>query len=87
MLAQGFGRETIAEGVETRATLELLAEYGVNYASALRDRPSRTLQEVQRRMGHVSLTANSEHRRGARRGKIRSFEPAATTFLRLATLG
>ena len=32
MLAQGFGRETIAEGVETRATLELLAEYGVNYA-------------------------------------------------------
>jgi EAL domain-containing protein (putative c-di-GMP-specific phosphodiesterase class I) len=32
MLAQGFGRETIAEGVETQATLDLLAEYGVNYA-------------------------------------------------------
>jgi PAS domain S-box-containing protein len=32
MLAQGFGRETIAEGVETQATLELLAEYGVNHA-------------------------------------------------------
>jgi PAS domain S-box-containing protein len=32
MLAQGFGRQTIAEGVETQATLELLAQYGVNYA-------------------------------------------------------
>jgi PAS domain S-box-containing protein len=31
-LAQGFGRQTIAEGVETEATLELLEEYGVDYA-------------------------------------------------------
>jgi PAS domain S-box-containing protein len=31
-LARGFGRQTIAEGVETEATLELLEEYGVDYA-------------------------------------------------------
>ena len=31
-LAQGFGRKTIAEGVETLATLDLLEEYGVDYA-------------------------------------------------------
>jgi len=31
-LAQGFGRQTVAEGVENQATLELLAEYGVDYA-------------------------------------------------------
>ena len=31
-LAQGFGRQTIAEGVESEATLELLEEYGVDYA-------------------------------------------------------
>jgi len=31
-LAQGFGQETIAEGVEDAETLELLREYGVDYA-------------------------------------------------------
>jgi PAS domain S-box-containing protein len=31
-LAQGFERKTIAEGVETHATLDLLEKYGVNYA-------------------------------------------------------
>jgi len=31
-LAQGFGCETIAEGVEDRETLELLREYGVDFA-------------------------------------------------------
>jgi PAS domain S-box-containing protein len=31
-LAQGFGRQTIAEGVENQATLQLLADYGVDYA-------------------------------------------------------
>jgi len=31
-LAQGFGREAVAEGVENQATLELLEEYGVDYA-------------------------------------------------------
>ena len=31
-LAQGFGCETIAEGVEDAETLELLREYGVDYA-------------------------------------------------------
>jgi len=31
-LAQGFGRQTVAEGVENQATLELLKEYGVDYA-------------------------------------------------------
>jgi PAS domain S-box-containing protein len=31
-LAQGFGRQTVAEGVEDQATLELLEEYGVDYA-------------------------------------------------------
>ena len=31
-LAQGFKRKTIAEGVETHATLDLLEEYGVDYA-------------------------------------------------------
>jgi PAS domain S-box-containing protein len=31
-LAQGFERKTIAEGVETLATLDLLEEYGVDYA-------------------------------------------------------
>ncbi len=31
-LAHGFGRKTIAEGVETEATLTLLEEYGVDYA-------------------------------------------------------
>jgi PAS domain S-box-containing protein len=31
-LAQGFGRQTVAEGVEAQATLELLEEYGVDYA-------------------------------------------------------
>jgi PAS domain S-box-containing protein len=31
-LAQGFGRQTVAEGVENQATLELLEEYGVDYA-------------------------------------------------------
>jgi PAS domain S-box-containing protein len=31
-LAQGFGRQTIAEGVENQATLELLKEFGVDYA-------------------------------------------------------
>lgn len=31
-LAQGFGNETIAEGVEDEATLKLLKEYGVDYA-------------------------------------------------------
>jgi PAS domain S-box-containing protein len=31
-LAQGFGRQTVAEGVEDQATPELLEEYGVDYA-------------------------------------------------------
>ena len=31
-LAQGFGQQTIAEGVEDEETLELLREYGVDYA-------------------------------------------------------
>ena len=31
-LAQGFERKTIAEGVETLATLDLLEDYGVDYA-------------------------------------------------------
>lgn len=31
-LAQGFGQETIAEGVEDERTLELLRRYGVDYA-------------------------------------------------------
>jgi PAS domain S-box-containing protein len=31
-LAQGFGKETIAEGVEDQMTLELLREYGVDFA-------------------------------------------------------
>ncbi|MGH2977099.1 MAG: EAL domain-containing protein [Gaiellaceae bacterium] len=31
-LAQGFGYQTIAEGVEDQATLHLLREYGVDYA-------------------------------------------------------
>ena len=31
-LAQGFERQTIVEGVETHATLDLLEEYGVDYA-------------------------------------------------------
>jgi PAS domain S-box-containing protein len=31
-LAQGFGRQTVAEGVENQATLELLKEYGVDFA-------------------------------------------------------
>jgi PAS domain S-box-containing protein len=31
-LAQGFGRQTVAEGVENQATLELLEKYGVDYA-------------------------------------------------------
>jgi EAL domain-containing protein (putative c-di-GMP-specific phosphodiesterase class I) len=31
-LAEGFGHETIAEGVEDEETLELLREYGVDYA-------------------------------------------------------
>ena len=31
-LAQGFGQETIAEGVEDDATLELLRSYGVDFA-------------------------------------------------------
>ena len=31
-LAEGFGRHTIAEGVENQATLGLLEEYGVDYA-------------------------------------------------------
>jgi EAL domain-containing protein (putative c-di-GMP-specific phosphodiesterase class I) len=31
-LAHGFGRQTIAEGVENQATLELLETYGVDYA-------------------------------------------------------
>jgi PAS domain S-box-containing protein len=31
-LAQGFGRQTVAEGVEDQATLELLEEYGVDFA-------------------------------------------------------
>jgi PAS domain S-box-containing protein len=31
-LAQGFGRQTVAEGVEDQATLELLDQYGVDYA-------------------------------------------------------
>jgi PAS domain S-box-containing protein len=34
-LAQGFGRQTVAEGVESQATLELLEEYGVDYAQGL----------------------------------------------------
>ena len=31
-LAHGFGRKTIAEGVETESTLALLKDYGVDYA-------------------------------------------------------
>jgi EAL domain-containing protein (putative c-di-GMP-specific phosphodiesterase class I) len=31
-LAQGFGQQTIAEGVEDEETLELLREYGVDFA-------------------------------------------------------
>jgi EAL domain-containing protein (putative c-di-GMP-specific phosphodiesterase class I) len=31
-LAQGFGQKTIAEGVEDAETLELLREFGVDYA-------------------------------------------------------
>jgi PAS domain S-box-containing protein len=40
-LAQGFGRKTIAEGVEAKATLGLLEDYGVDYAQGFAiDRPS-----------------------------------------------
>jgi PAS domain S-box-containing protein len=48
-LAQGFGRQTIAEGVETEATLELLEEYGVDYAQGFaigRPAPLDTLREA-----------------------------------------
>ncbi len=31
-LARGFGRQTVAEGAESQATLDLLEEYGVDYA-------------------------------------------------------
>jgi EAL domain-containing protein (putative c-di-GMP-specific phosphodiesterase class I) len=31
-LAHGFGKETIAEGVEDEWTVELLREYGVDFA-------------------------------------------------------
>ena len=31
-LAQGFGRQTVAEGVEDPAALDLLEQYGVDYA-------------------------------------------------------
>ncbi len=31
-LAQGFGLQTIAEGVEDEATLQLLREFGVDHA-------------------------------------------------------
>jgi EAL domain-containing protein (putative c-di-GMP-specific phosphodiesterase class I) len=31
-LAQGFGLQTIGEGVEDEATLELLREFGVDHA-------------------------------------------------------
>jgi EAL domain-containing protein (putative c-di-GMP-specific phosphodiesterase class I) len=30
-LAQGFGRQTVAEGVENQATLQLLEDYGVDF--------------------------------------------------------
>jgi PAS domain S-box-containing protein len=48
-LAQGFGRQTIAEGVETEATLELLEEYGVDFAQGFvigRPAPLDTLLEI-----------------------------------------
>ena len=50
-LAQGFGRQTIAEGVENQATLELLADYGVDYAQGYaigRPAPIDTLLGVDR---------------------------------------
>ena len=31
-LAQGFGQQTVAEGVEDEETLQLLREFGVDYA-------------------------------------------------------
>jgi EAL domain-containing protein (putative c-di-GMP-specific phosphodiesterase class I) len=31
-LAQGFGCQTVAEGVEDAATLDLLSEFGVDFA-------------------------------------------------------
>jgi EAL domain-containing protein (putative c-di-GMP-specific phosphodiesterase class I) len=45
-LAKGFGRKTIAEGVENLATLALLEELGVDYAQGFpigRPRPIDTL--------------------------------------------
>ena len=39
-LAQDFGYETIAEGVEDAETLSILAEYGVDYAQGYHSRPT-----------------------------------------------
>jgi len=47
-LAQGFGRQTVAEGVEDLATLELLERYGVDYAQGFSiGRPAPVTQLLQ----------------------------------------
>ena len=44
-LAQGFGQETIAEGVEDDATHELLRKYGVDFVQGFHiGRPARLAQ-------------------------------------------
>jgi PAS domain S-box-containing protein len=45
-LARGFGHQTIAEGVETEATLSLLQEYGVDYAQGYAIGPPAPLDAI-----------------------------------------
>ena len=77
-LAEGFGRKTIAEGVESQATLELLEAYGVDFAQGFaigRPVPNqhrlRTLDVVHRRARIPSLTLGYVGDRGRRQHRPR----------------
>jgi PAS domain S-box-containing protein len=65
-LARGFGHQTIAEGVETEATLELLRGYGVDYAQGFligRPAPIDTLSDHRRYANHLSAAPAQRSRR------------------------
>jgi PAS domain S-box-containing protein len=50
-IAKGFGIKTIAEGVENEATLQLLIDYGIDFAQGFHiDRPAPAMQNGARRM-------------------------------------
>ena len=54
-IAQGLGKQTIAEFVEDAATLEALREHGVDFAQGFHIGPPRPVTSCSRRCRRVAL--------------------------------